>query len=48
LWGVGNSGPWGHRNDIDTIYEAITDHGGEAASSAAAYEALPDAVQWPW
>jgi hypothetical protein len=45
LWDVGNSGPWGHRNDIDTIYEAIIDHGGEAASTVAAYETLSDADQ---
>jgi hypothetical protein len=45
LWDVGNSGPWGHRNDLDTIYDAIVAHGGEAAQSVAAYEALSDADQ---
>jgi hypothetical protein len=45
LWDVGNSGPWGHRNDLDTIYEAIIAHGGEAADSVDAYEALSDADQ---
>ena len=45
LWDVGNSGPWGHRNDLDTIYEAIAAHGGEAAASAAAFEDLSDADQ---
>jgi hypothetical protein len=45
LWDGGNSGPWGHRNDLDTIYDAIVAHGGEAAQSEAAYEALSDADQ---
>jgi hypothetical protein len=45
LWDTGNSGPWGHRNDLDTIYEAIVHHGGEAATVTAAFEALPDADQ---
>ena len=45
LWDVGNSAPWGHRNDIDTIYEAIVLHGGEATQSVAAYESLSDADQ---
>lgn len=45
LWDTGNSGPWGHRNDLDTIYEAITAHGGEAAPVTAAFEALPDSDQ---
>ncbi len=45
LWDVGNSGPWGHRNDLDTIYETIAAHGGEATASTAAFEALSDADQ---
>ena len=45
LWDVGDSGPWGHRNDIDTLYEAIIDHGGEASPVVAAYQALPDSDQ---
>lgn len=45
LWDVGNSGPWGHRNDLDTIYEAIVAHGGEATASVASYESLSDADQ---
>ncbi len=45
LWDTGNSGPWGHRNDVDTIYEAIGFHGGEAAAVEQAFEALPDADQ---
>ena len=45
LWDTGNSGPWGHRGDLDTIYAAITAHGGEAASSEAQYESLSDSDQ---
>jgi hypothetical protein len=45
LWDVGNSAPWGHRNDLDTIYEAIVAHGGEAVDEVDAYEALSDADQ---
>ena len=45
LWDVGNSGPWGHRNDLDTIYEAIVAHGGEASDEVAAFETLSDADQ---
>jgi hypothetical protein len=40
LWDVGNSAPYGHRGDLDTIYAAIINHGGEAATSEADYEAL--------
>jgi hypothetical protein len=45
LWDTGNSGPWGHRNDLDTIYDAIVAHGGEAATAESAYESLSDADQ---
>lgn len=45
LWDTGNSAPWGHRNDIDTLYEAIVAHGGEATASVEAFEALPDPDQ---
>jgi len=45
LWDVGNSGPWGHRNDIDTIYEAIVMHGGEAVPSIASFESLSEEDQ---
>jgi hypothetical protein len=45
LWDVGNSAPWGHRNDIDTIYETIVFHGGEATESRDAFEALSDEDQ---
>jgi cytochrome c peroxidase len=45
LWDVGNSGPWGHRGDLDTIYAAITAHGGEATTSEAAFEALANSDQ---
>jgi hypothetical protein len=45
LWDTGNSGPWGHRNDLDTIYQAITAHGGEATSVEKAFEQLSDSDQ---
>lgn len=45
LWDVGNSGPWGHRGDLDTIYAAITAHGGEATASESEFEALPNSDQ---
>jgi hypothetical protein len=45
LWDVGNSAPWGHRGDLDTIYAAIVAHGGEAAPVEAAFEALAAADQ---
>jgi hypothetical protein len=45
LWDVGNSGPWGHRGDLDTIYAAITAHGGEATTSESQFEALSNSDQ---
>ena len=45
LWDTGNSGPWGHRGDLDTIYAAITAHGGEATTSESQYEALSNSDQ---
>jgi Di-haem oxidoreductase, putative peroxidase len=45
LWVVGNSGPWGHRGDLDTIYAAIVAHGGDATAAEAQFEALPDSDQ---
>jgi hypothetical protein len=45
LWDTGNSGPWGHRGDLDTIYASITAHGGEATASEAQYESLSDSDQ---
>ncbi len=45
LWDVGNSAPFGHRGDLDTIYAAIVAHGGEATISEAQFEALPNSDQ---
>ncbi len=45
LWDTGNSGPWGHRGDLDTIYAAITAHGGEATTSESQFEALSNSDQ---
>ncbi|MCG8509217.1 MAG: hypothetical protein MI741_08315 [Rhodospirillales bacterium] len=42
LWGVGSSAPYGHRGDLTTLDEAIVNHGGAAAESRSAYEALAD------
>ena len=41
LWDVGNTAPYGHRGDIDTIGEAIADHGGEATAARDAFATLP-------
>jgi hypothetical protein len=45
LWDVGNSAPWGHRGDLDTIYGAIVAHGGEALDSEGQFERLSAADQ---
>ena len=42
LWGVGSTAPYGHRGDITTLDEAISHHGGDAADSRRAYEALAE------
>lgn len=42
LWGVGSTAPFGHRGDVTTLEEVIRHHGGEAADSRRAYEALAD------
>lgn len=42
LWGVGSTAPYGHRGDLTTLREAILHHGGDAARSRAAYEALDE------
>jgi hypothetical protein len=45
LWDTGNSAPWGHRNDLDTVYDAIVAHGGEATASKDMFDGLSDADQ---
>ena len=40
LWGVADTAPYGHRNDLTTLDEAILAHGGDAEPSRNAYEAL--------
>ena len=43
LWGVGNTAPYGHRNDITTLDEIIRAHGGDSRASRDAYVAAsPD------
>ncbi len=41
LWGVGSTAPYLHDGRATTLTEAILYHGGEAAESRAAFEALP-------
>ena len=43
LWGIGSTAPYGHRNDMTTLDEVIRAHGGDAESSAKAYESASDA-----
>jgi cytochrome c peroxidase len=45
LWGVGSTAPYGHRGDLTTLRAVILAHGGEAADSRAAFEALEAADQ---
>ncbi len=45
LWGVGSTAPYGHRGDLTTLREAILMHGGDAADSRRAFEALSDEDQ---
>lgn len=42
LWGVGSTGPWGHRGDLTTLRETIQAHGGEARAARNAFQALPE------
>lgn len=42
LWGVADTAPYGHRNDLTTLDEAILGHGGDGAASREAYEALDE------
>lgn len=43
LWDCGSSAPWGHRGDLTTLTEVIAAHGGEAATTRNAFDALPKA-----
>ncbi len=42
LWGVGNTAPYGHRNDITTLHEVIMAHGGAAEEPQKTYAALSE------
>jgi hypothetical protein len=42
LWGVGSTEPYGHRGDLTTLRETILNHGGDAAQSRVAFEALDE------
>lgn len=41
LWGVGSTGPWGHRGDLTTLRQAVQAHGGEARAARNQFQALP-------
>ncbi|MDP3523624.1 MAG: di-heme oxidoredictase family protein [Hoeflea sp.] len=43
LWGVGSTGPYGHRNDFTTLDEIILAHGGAGRQARDAYAAAEDA-----
>ncbi|KGF68256.1 hypothetical protein LL06_17605 [Hoeflea sp. BAL378] len=43
LWGIGSTGPYGHRNDFTTLDEIILAHGGDGRQARDAYAAAPDA-----
>jgi len=42
LWGVASTGPYGHRNDLTTIDEAIRAHGGAARKARDQYVAMAE------
>lgn len=42
LWGVGSTAPYGHRNDMTTLDEAIRAHGGSGRAARDAYVAAGD------
>ena len=42
LWGVADTAPYGHRNDLTSLEEAILGHGGDGAPAREAYEALDE------
>tara|TARA_R110002020_G_scaffold96186_7_gene230541 strand:+ start:10896 stop:12332 length:1437 start_codon:yes stop_codon:yes gene_type:complete len=43
LWGIGSTGPYGHRNDFSTLDEIILAHGGDGRAARDAYAEAPDA-----
>jgi hypothetical protein len=45
LWGLGSTAPYLHDGRATTVTEAILEHGGEAAASSAAFQALPTPKQ---
>jgi hypothetical protein len=42
LWGLASTGPYGHRNDLTTIDEAIRAHGGAARKTRDLYLGLTE------
>lgn len=45
LWDAGSSDPYGHRGDLTTLTEAISEHGGDARAERDAFFSLPAADQ---
>jgi len=45
LWGVGSTGPYGHRNDYVALRDIILAHGGEAKAARDAYAEADDTAQ---
>lgn len=43
LWGVGSTGPYGHRNDFSSLNDIILAHGGDGRAARDAYAAAADA-----
>jgi len=45
LWGLGDTGPYGHRNDITTLDEVILAHGGAAREARDLYADAPSDIR---
>jgi len=45
LWGVGSTGPYGHRNDYVALRDIILAHGGDAKASRDAFNVASEAEQ---
>ena len=45
LWGIADTAPYGHRNDITTLHEMIAAHGGDARATRDAYLEAPRELQ---
>lgn len=45
LWGVADTGPYGHRGDLTTLRSAILAHGGDGAAARQGFEQLDEREQ---